>query len=515
VVSVVDRARALRTDDVLASRWSAPAILAALMVASLYLRTQQLRAGFWIDEGLSVGIAHHHLASIPGLLHQDGSPPGYYLLLGVWIRLFGDSERATHALSLIFAVGCVPLAFAVGRSVFDRPTGFVCAVLAAFDPYLTYYAQETRMYSVEAFLSLVVVLAYVNGIVRARRLWTLAFVLSLVAMLYVHNWALFLCVGLAVSTVLFARERLAIFGVAALGVAVLYAPWLPTLLSQARHTGAPWSTAPSLHDLVLSPGAVFNGDAPLVAFALAGGVGLAVVVRRRGDPERAIILALLLAAAVTITLAWLLSQVSPAWTSRYFAAVLGPLAVVAARGVVRAGRLGMFALLAVLFLWAGYSLKDNKENAREVSGAVAPLTHRGELVISTQPEQVPVFRYYLGGRPPLRFATTIGPVPDSQIFDWRDAIDRLEAAQPRATLDRLLATVAPGSEFVVVTPVFRDYRAWDARWTKLVWQRSTEWTTLLHADPRVRLVRHIATDEVAVRRNYFKPMQAFVYRRLR
>ncbi len=514
MVSVVDRARALRTDDVLASRWSTPAILAVLSVASLLVRTQELRAGFWIDEGLSVGIAHHHLTAIPGLLHQDGSPPGYYLLLGVWIRLFGDSERATHTLSLVFAVGCVPLAFAAGRSVFDRSTGFVCAVLAAFDPYLTYYAQETRMYSVEAFLSLLVVLAYVNGILRARRLWAVAFMVSLVAMLYVHNWALFLCVGLAVATVLFARERLAIFGVAALGVAVLYAPWVPTLLSQARHTGAPWSTAPSFHDLVLAPGTVFNGDAPLMAFVLAGGVGLALVVRRRGDPERTVILALLLAAAITITLAWLLSQFSPAWTARYFAVVLGPLAVVAARGLVRARRLGMFALLAVLFLWTGYSLKDNKENAREVSAAVAPLTHPGELIISTQPEQVPVFRYYLGDRPALRYATTIGPVPDSQIFDWRDAIDRLEAAQPRATLDRLLATVAPGNEFVVVTPVFRDYRAWNASWTNLVWQRSVEWTTLLQADPRVRLVRHIATNEVALHRNYFKPMQAFVYRRL-
>lgn len=515
MVSVVDRARALRTDDVLASRWSTPAILAVLSIASLSVRTQQLRAGFWIDEGLSVGIAHHHLTSIPGLLHQDGSPPAYYLLLGVWIRLFGDSERATHTLSLVFAVGCVPLAFAAGRSAFDRSTGFVCAVLAAFDPYLTYYAQETRMYSVEAFLSLLVVLAYVNGILRARRLWTVVFVLSLVAMLYVHNWALFLCVGLAVATVLFARERLAIFGVAALGVAVLYAPWVPTLLSQARHTGAPWSTAPSFHDLVLAPGTVFNGDAPLMAFVLAGGAGLALVVRRRGDPERTLILTLLLAAAITITLAWLLSQVSPAWTARYFGVVLGPLAVVAARGLVRARWLGMFALLAVLFLWAGYSLKDNKENAREVSAAIAPLTQPGELVVSTQPEQVPVFRYYLGARPRLRYATTIGPVADSQIFDWRDAIDRLEAAQPRATLDRLLATVPLGHEFVVVTPVFRDYRAWNARWTKLVWQRSVQWTTLLQADPRVRLVRHIATNEVALHRNYFKPMQAFVYRRLR
>ena len=175
------------------------------------MRTRQLHGGFWIDEGLSVGIAHHHWSSIPGFCRQDGSPPGYYLLLGLWIRLFGDSERATHTLSLIFAARVHSTRVRSRPRLFDRSTGFVCAVLAAFDPYLTYYAQETRMYSVEAFLSLLVALAYVNGILRARTLWTVAFVLSLVAMLYVHNWALFLCVGLAVATVLFARERLGLF----------------------------------------------------------------------------------------------------------------------------------------------------------------------------------------------------------------------------------------------------------------------------------------------------------------
>ena len=507
------RVRAFRADEALASRWSTPAILSVLTALSLLLRTRQLNAGFWIDEGLSVGIGHHQLTAIPGLLREDGSPPGYYVLLGLWIRLFGDGERATHTLSLLFAIGCIPLAFAVGRNLHDRSTGLVCAALAAIDPYLTYYAQETRMYSLEAFLSLLVALAYVNGIVRRRTAWVVVFVLSLDAMLYVHNWALFLCAGLAVATALFARERLHLFAAAAAGVALVYAPWVPTLISQARHTGAPWASAPNFHDLVLAPGAVFNGDAPLMAFALVGGAGLASIIRRHGDEERVTVLTLALTAGVTILLAWFLSQLSPAWATRYFAIVLGPLLLLAARGLVRARRLGVAALVAVAFVWAGYSQNDNKENARQVSAAVAPSLHAGELVISTHPEQVPVLRYYLGARP--RFATTLGPVADSQVFDWRDAVDRLHDARPRPTLDALIATVPPGSEFVVVTPVFRDYRSWRAQWTRLVWQRSLEWTALLQSDPRLRLVRHVSSDEIALHRNYAKPLQAFVYRRLR
>jgi mannosyltransferase len=133
-------------------------------------------------------------------------------------------------------------------------------------------------------------------------------------------------------------------------------------------------------------------------------------------------------------------------------------------------------------------------------------------VISTHPEQAPVLRYYLG--PGFRWADTLGPVKDPQVFDWRDAVTRLEHTRARPTLDGLIATVPQGKTFVVITPVFRDYRAWRAKWTKLVWQKSEAWTWLLQHDPRLKLVAHVATVEIAVHKNYFKPLQAFVYRRV-
>jgi mannosyltransferase len=479
--------------------------VAGLVVLSLLLRATQLHAGFWIDEGISVGVAHHHWTSIPHVLRQDGSPPAYYMLLGLWIRVFGDSEAATHTLSLVFSLASIPVAYVAGRSIFDRRTGFVCALLVAVTPYLTYYAQETRMYAFESFLSLVAVLAYVNGVVRGRRAWAALLVPTLALMVYGHNWALFFCAALALATVLYARHRLRTFALVAAGVAVLYLPWVPTLLSQAKHTGAPWSTRPSFHELFTAAGAILGGDAPFIAFVVAGAAGL---VYAHGRIER--MLGVLVGA--TIFLAWLSSQISPAWTTRYFSVVLGPIVLLAAAVVTRGGRVGVVALVAVLFLWWGFSVRNEKENAKQIAAQVAPFVQPGELVVSTHPEQVPVLRYYLGGG--LRWATTLGPVGDPQVFDWRDAVSRLKAAEPRATLDPLLASVPKGSEFVVVVPVFRDYRAWKAKWTRLVWQRSLQWTALLQRDPRLRLEHHFVTDEIAVKRNYFKPVQAFVYRRI-
>ncbi len=501
-----------RREGAIRWRWATPLILGALILLSLFIRTRQLGAGFWIDEGISVGIAHHHWSSIPSLLRQDGSPPAYYLLLGLWVRVFGDSERATHTLSLLFGLACVPLAYAVARSLFDHTTGLVCALLAALNPFLTYYGQETRMYELEGFLSLVVAYAYVQGVVWERRRWLALLIPSVALMLYVHNWGLFMCLGLAVATLAHAREHLRVFALATLGVALLYLPWLPTLLDQAKHTGAPWSTTPTIRDLVMAPMSVLGGEGPYVALALVAGAGLAAVIRNRASGERQVVLVLATWTAATIVAAYFSSQISPAWTARYFAVVLGPLLLLGARGLVRARRLGFVALVALVFLWGYYTVRDDKENARQITAGLAAYVHPGELVIATHPEQVPVLRYYLG--PGKRWATTLGPVPDAQVFDWRDSIDRLERARAKPTLDGLLATVRPGSEFIVVAPVFRDYRAWRARWTKLVWTKSTAWTWLLARDPRITLVAHVATDEIAVRTNYFKPLQAFVYRRI-
>jgi hypothetical protein len=487
------------------ARWAIPAALTALLLLSLYLRTRQIGAWFWIDEGISVGVAHHHWTSIPHVLRQDGSPPAYYMLLGLWIRVFGDGEAATHALSLCFALAAVPVSYLAGRSIFDRRTGLFCALIVATVPFLTYYAQETRMYAYESFLSIVAVWAYVNGVIRGRHRWLGLLVPTLALQVYGHNWALFFCGGLAVATVLYAREQLKAVALAAAALALLYLPWLPTLLSQARHTGAPWSTKPSFHELFTALGAVLGGDATFAAVVVAAAAGLALSPGRIEKAMGVIV-------GVTVVLAWIASQVQPAWTTRYFSVVFGPVVLLAAVAVARGGRVGIVALAVALFLWWGYNVRNEKENAKAIAAQLAPSMHPGELVISTHPEQVPVLRYYLG--PGLRWATTLGPVRDSQVFDWRDAVARLRAAKPSATLDPLLASVPRGSEFVVVAPVFRDYRAWNAKWTRLVWQRSVAWTGLLQHDPRLELERHVTSNEIAQQRNYFKLLQAFVYRRV-
>src|SRR3954468_13650460 len=101
----------LRTRAMTSARLGIPAGLGVLVVVSLLLRTTELGIGFWIDEGLSVGIADRPLGDIPEALRKDGSPPLYYMLLHFWLNLAGSSEAGVRSLSLLFALLAIPIAF--------------------------------------------------------------------------------------------------------------------------------------------------------------------------------------------------------------------------------------------------------------------------------------------------------------------------------------------------------------------------------------------------------------------
>jgi mannosyltransferase len=410
------------------------AALLVLTAASVALRTGALDAGYWIDEAIAVGIASHDPADIPGLLRQDGSPPLYYLLLHGWMALVGDGEAATRALSLVFAAAAVPAAWwAAG----GRRAGAIAAAIVAVCPFLAYYAQEARMYTLVAVLSLVATAAFVK-----RRPVVLALALTL--LLYTHTWGVFLFAAFGLVWLVRDRGRGGLLVGAA--VAVLYLPWAPSLVFQALHTGAPWSQTPSV--LYLLPAAA------------------AVAWRPHDD--------LVLAGAGGLTLAWLVSQVEPAWSPRYLAVFYGPVLVALARRPH-----WLVAALAATWLLAGPA--PAKSNARAVAVSVGITLRAGDLVICTQPEQIPVLHRYLPSG--VDYLTPLGTPADPSFTDWRDAVARVRAATARRALIPRLRALAPGRRVVLVTPVGRRPRA---PWGRAVRLRTAEWRAALRADRRLR-----------------------------
>ncbi len=474
----------------------APLALGALVALSLYLRTRDLDAGFWIDEGLSVGIADRPLADIPGVLRLDGSPPLYYSLLHVWMALAGRSEEATHTLSLIFALLAIPSAWWAARGVFGPRASWMAALLTATNPFLTQYAQETRMYALVMLLGMLATGAYARAFlveeVEHRRRWAIVFALLLAAMFYTHNWALFFGLGCGVAWLgLLAfgggsRRELLVNGVIGFGgTLLLWAPWVPTFIFQAQHTGAPWSSPPGVDDLLGVPLRLL-GSVGQIALLLTAGAGMvALLERTRGrlTPRGRAAIALAAVFVLTVLAAWFTSQQSPAWASRYLSVAVAPLLLVAAGGLAHAGRLGVVGVVVVALIWAGDGAPSLKSNVREVSESISPSLRPGDLIVSTQPEQIPVLHYYLPDG--MRYATLWGPVDDLGVTDWRDGVAHLRGTTAQNNLAPLIDELPRGSRIVLVEPIIDSIGAWLAPWTELVRVRSTEWRQWISNDPRL------------------------------
>jgi hypothetical protein len=486
--------------------------LTALMGVSAALRLEGRSTWLWTDEGISVGIASHRLADIPRVLRKDGSPPVYYVLLHGWMRLVGRSEVATHALSLVFALLVVPTALWAGWTLFGPRTGWVAAALAATAPYLSDYSHETRMYTLVALLALVVTTSFALAFVQRRRKYVPVFAVSLLLLLYTHNWGLYVAAGAAVAIVpcVLRGERdrsFVIDAVAAFGaVAVLYLPWVPTLLEQVRHTGAPWSVRPVAREMVSAVGLVLGDETErvLVALVLGGGGAGWGLLRRYRSREGATLLVALVIGTVTLGGAWLGAQAKPAWSVRYLAVLLGPVLIVAAVCLARGGAQGIAAIVIILVIWTqplgrltGLRhpiRRDEKSAVEPVAEALDGELHAGDLVVAVQMEEVPVLHYYL--RAGVRFADVTGPVPDPAVADWRDALARVRRASATTDLMPLVDGLAPGQRLLLVCSGDTTSPR-TLPWFQLMDQHCGQWTDALQDDRDVRAVAVDRLDALA------------------
>jgi uncharacterized membrane protein len=227
--------------------------IAAALVVAVVLRFWP-RSSLWLDEAQSVAFARLPLAHIPHALRTDGAPPLYYLILHVWMRLFGSGNLTVRALSALISLATLPVVGVVARRLGGARAVWPAVLLAALNPFAIRYASETRMYALvvlEVTLGLLLLLRAQEQPTR----WNLASVsLVTAALLYTHYWSLYLLAASGVILVALAwRHRstpqgqvdLRVVGTLVVG-GVLWLPWLPSFRFQNAHTATPWTRPPSL-----------------------------------------------------------------------------------------------------------------------------------------------------------------------------------------------------------------------------------------------------------------------------
>ncbi|MGH2842169.1 MAG: glycosyltransferase family 39 protein [Solirubrobacteraceae bacterium] len=473
------------------------AILLILSLIAIWVRTRMIGQQFWMDEGITVGISSHSLSAIPGVLRMDGSPPLFYMLLHLWMEMVGNGQAATRWLSEIPPALMIPLGYWAGHTIAGRRAALMSATLFAFNGFLDYYSVETRMYTLMALLALLATTGFINGFLYRRRRYVVLFALAQAAMFYTHAWSVYFAGGSFLSLVILwlisgegIRKDLIKDALAAyIGAVILFIPWIPNFFFQATHTAAPWDNVPRFGFVIQIAVSVLGGGSSTVILLLAAGVGYAgLVVSRhlRLSREAKVLYMLVALTALTLALAWIGSHITPNWDVRYFAVIVPPIVLLLAVGMSRAGVIGGLAIVfTVCFMIRPSAFAPSyKSNMQDISGEVAGMLHRNDLVIVGQPEQTPLAYYYLPGG--LRFANTIGPVKDPTYMNWVDALKRYRASDPYKVLPPMLNALRPGQQVLYIRPLTEGELNWKSPWTSLIRSKSAQWGAILQDDKQLR-----------------------------
>ncbi len=357
----------------------------------------------WLDEALTVNIASVPLSQLTEALRRDGSPPLYYAVLHFWMQIFGDGTIAVRALSGVCSVACLPLAWRVGERVGGRTVATSFLVLLALSPFAVQYATEARMYSMAMLLVLAGGLAIANLLERPSRGLCVAVAFVTGALLLTHYYALYTvaAVGLVLAWHAWRGEERAGARRALLSMvagSLLFLPWVPVLLYQAAHTGAPWgSTGRGVRTVIDTLGVLISGyrDAGPVPLLLAVGlIALAVFGRAVGrrrfeidlvgrEPGRTLAVmtfgGLLLAVAVS-------DLTGQAYVPRYASIVFPGVLLVVAVGVASFGDARL--RLAALVVMAGIGVAGihpvmayERTQAADVARQIRAEAQPGDVVV--------------------------------------------------------------------------------------------------------------------------------------
>jgi len=230
-------------------------LLSALGVRLLGIASRPI----WYDEAFSVLFSEKGLAGmLRGTLAPtaagaaDIHPLGYYSLLWLWMRVFGNSLPAVRMLSILAGLGIVTTAFLLGRHLFDERVARAAMLFAALAPFQVHYSQEIRMYALLAFWLMLATFAYMRGTTSSSRGWWAMFAICSALAQYTHNLAAFYLVCLAAMP-LFQKDWKSVKAVAVSGLValLLYLPWLiqlPAQLAKVQH--AYWIDRPQPYRLL-------------------------------------------------------------------------------------------------------------------------------------------------------------------------------------------------------------------------------------------------------------------------
>ena len=224
----------------------------------------------WLDEAISVWFANESLGNI--IIKQtsaDVHPPFYYIVLSLWINVFGNGEFEVRLLSAIFGILSIPLLYLIVKDLFGNLPALISALMLALSPFHVYYSQEARMYSILTFFVLLSIFFMAKMLCIGEEIkltkktifYSIGYVISTVAALYCHNVALLLPLAQNLFFIIFWNRHRPFFKFWTLSLLIiitLWAPWTSFFFEQSSSVGKSFYTPQLTLESIFNLFATFN-----------------------------------------------------------------------------------------------------------------------------------------------------------------------------------------------------------------------------------------------------------------
>jgi uncharacterized membrane protein len=122
-----------------------------LFLSYFFFMGQSLR----LDEAQSLWQTSRSFGDIFSTVAGDVHVPLYHLILRVWRLYVGNSVVFARLLSLVFYVASIPALYVLGKFAYNRRVALFAAFLLAVSPFMNWYGNEIRMYTLFTFFVIV------------------------------------------------------------------------------------------------------------------------------------------------------------------------------------------------------------------------------------------------------------------------------------------------------------------------------------------------------------------------
>mgnify|MGYP001595044439 CR=1 FL=1 len=204
-----------------------------ILILGLILRLISLNQSLWLDEAINtLAVKNYSLFDlITQYARADFHPPGWFIILWFWGKLFGYSEIAVRIPSVIFGAITIYITYLIGKKLVSRKLGIIAALLISVNPLHIYYSQEARMYALATLAVSVSILLFLKA-VKGEKPNLFFLILSNIFVLLSDYIAYFIFPAQLVFLWFYRKEFLKKWFIALLLAVTSGFWWLPTFLGQ-------------------------------------------------------------------------------------------------------------------------------------------------------------------------------------------------------------------------------------------------------------------------------------------